>query len=65
MRKSDKANLNIEKILLQQARLVADVVFYKKTVDPLTGKPLLEYFQPDASAKFSVRVAQNLYLKTG
>lgn len=65
VRKSDKANLNIEKILLHQARLVADVVFYKKTVDPLTGKPLPEYFQPDSSAKFSVRVAQNLYLKTG
>ena len=65
VRKSDKANLNIEKILLHQARLVADVVFYKKTVDPVTGRPLPQYFQPDSSAKFSVRVAQNLYLRTG
>jgi len=65
VRKSDKANLNIEKILLHQARLVADVVFYKKTVDPVTGKPLPQYFQPDSSDKFSVRVAQNLYLRTG
>ncbi|HET7116254.1 MAG TPA: glycoside hydrolase family 3 N-terminal domain-containing protein [Hanamia sp.] len=65
VRKSDKANLNIEKILLHQARLVADVVFYKKTVDPVTGRPLPQYFQPDSSAAFSVRVAQNLYLKTG
>lgn len=65
VRKSDKANLNIEDILLHQARLVADVVFYKKTVDPKTGMPLPEYFQPDSSARFSVRVAQNLYLKTG
>lgn len=64
VRKSDKANLNIEKILLHQARLVADVVFYKKTVDPLTGKPLPQYFQPDSSAKFTVRVAQHLYLRS-
>ncbi|MGH2648468.1 MAG: glycoside hydrolase family 3 N-terminal domain-containing protein, partial [Ginsengibacter sp.] len=64
VRKSDKKNLNIKDILLHQARLVADVVFYKKTVDSITGKPLPQYFQPDSSAKFSVRVAQNLYLRT-
>jgi beta-N-acetylhexosaminidase len=64
VRKSDKANLNIEKILLHQAGLVADVVFYRKTIDPVTKKPLPQYFQPDSSAKFGVRVAQNLYLRT-
>ena len=64
VRKSDKKNLNIKNILLHQAGLVADVVFFKKTVDPLTGKPLPQYFRPDSSAKFSVRVAQNLYLRT-
>ena len=64
VRKSDKKNLNIKKILIHQAGLVADVVFYKKTVDPVTGKPLPQYFHPDSSAKFSVRVAQNLYLRT-
>jgi beta-N-acetylhexosaminidase len=64
VRKSDKKNLNIKDILLHQARLVADVVFYKKTVDPITGRPLPQYFQPDSSAKFSVRVAQNLYLRS-
>lgn len=64
VRKSDKANLNIEKILLHQAGLVPDVVFYKKTVDRVTGKPLPQYFQHDSSAKFGVRVAQNLYLRS-
>lgn len=63
VRKSDKADLNIEKILLHQARLVPDVVFYKKTVDPVTGRPLPRYFRPDSSARFNVRVAQNLYLR--
>ena len=64
VRKSDKKNLNIENILLHQAGLVPDVVFYKKTIDPVTHQPLPQYFQPDSSAKFSVRVAQNLYLRT-
>ncbi len=63
VRKSDKKNLNIKKILLHQAGLVADVVFYKNTVDPVTGEPLARYFRPDSSAKFNVRVAQNLYLR--
>ena len=64
VRKSDKRNLNIKKILLHEARLVADVVFYLKTIDPVTKQPLPQYFQQDSSAKFSVRVAQNLYLRT-
>ena len=64
VRKSDKKNLNIKKILLHQAGLVADVVFYLKTVDPVTKLPLPQYFRRDSSAKFSVRVAQNLYLRT-
>lgn len=64
VRKSDKRNLNIKKILLHEAGLVPDVVFYKKTVDPVTGRPLPKYFHPDSSARFSIRVAQNLYLRT-
>ena len=64
VRKSDKKNLNIEKILLHEAGLVPDVVFYRRTVDPVTKQPLPQYFQKDSSAKFSVRVAQNLYLRT-
>jgi CubicO group peptidase (beta-lactamase class C family)/beta-glucosidase-like glycosyl hydrolase len=64
VRKSDKKDLNIENILLHQAGLVPDVVFYRKTIDPVTKQPLPQYFQPDSSAKFSVRVAQNLYLRT-
>ena len=62
-RKSDKKNLEIEDILLHQAGLVPDVVFYKKTVDPVTGESLHRYFRPDSSRRFNVRVAQNLYLR--
>ena len=64
VRKSDKKDLNIEDILLHQAGLVPDVVFYKKTIDPATGRPLPQYFHADSSRKFNVRVAQNLYLRS-
>lgn len=64
VRKSDKKNLNIEDILLHQAGLVPDVVFYKKTIDPQTGRPLPQYFHPDSSKRFNVRVAQNMYLRS-
>jgi beta-N-acetylhexosaminidase len=64
VRKSDKKNLNIENILLHQAGLVPDVVFYRKTFDPVTKMPSPRYFQRDSSAKFSVRIAQNMYLRT-
>ncbi len=64
VRKSDKKDLKIENILLHQAGLVPDVVFYRKTIDPLTKHPSPQYFQSDSSAKFSVRIAQNLYLRS-
>lgn len=64
VRNSDKADLNIKKILLHEAGLVPDVVFYLRTIDSATKTPLSEYFRSDSSAAFSVRVAQNLYLKT-
>lgn len=64
VRNSDKENLNIKKILLHEAGLVPDVVFYRNTVDAATKTPLPEYFSADSSAEFGVRVAQNLYLRT-
>ncbi len=64
VRNSDKADLNIEKILLHEARLVPDVVFYKKTIDSVTKLPSTEYFRHDSSAAFGVRVAAHLYLRS-
>src|SRR5690606_4896954 len=63
VRNSDKENLNIEKILLHEARLVPDVVFYRRTYDSVTKMPSSEFFRKDSSAQFNVRVAQNLYLR--
>lgn len=65
VRNSDKEDLNIEKIMLHEARLVPDVVFYHKTIDPVTRMPSSEFFRNDSSADFNVRVAQHLYLRSG
>lgn len=64
VRGSDKADLNIEKIMLHEAGLVPDVVFYLKTIDTATKQPLPEFFRPDSSKAFGVRVAQHLYLRS-
>ncbi len=64
VRNSDKEDLNIEKIMLHEARLVPDVVFYLKTIDSVTKMPSSKYFRPDSSAAFGVRVAQHLYLRS-
>jgi beta-glucosidase-like glycosyl hydrolase/CubicO group peptidase (beta-lactamase class C family) len=62
VRKSDKKNLSIKKILLHQAGLVAYIPFYKETIDS-AGKPLPSLYRDEESDSFSVRVAQNLYLR--
>ena len=64
VRNSDKADLNIEKIMLHEARLVPDVVFYLKTIDSVTKMPSTKFFRHDSTAAFGVRVAQNLYLRS-
>lgn len=64
VRNSDKEDLNIEKILLHEARLVPDVVFYRQTIDSVTKMPSHEFFRHDSSAEYGVRVAQNLYLRS-
>lgn len=64
VRNSDKADLNIKKILLHEAGLVPDVVFYRQTYDSTTKMPSSEFFRNDSSAQFGVRVARNLYLRS-
>jgi len=64
VRGSDKADLKIEDILLHQARLIPDVVFYLKTVDQSSKTPLPAFFQRDSSKEYGVRVAKDLFLKS-
>lgn len=60
---SNKDTLKLKDILLHQAGLVATTVFYKETVDSLTGHPDSMLYRSMKNDTFSVRVADNMYLR--
>ncbi|MEP6926339.1 MAG: glycoside hydrolase family 3 N-terminal domain-containing protein [Ginsengibacter sp.] len=61
---SNKANLKIEKILLHQAGLVSYIPFFYETINKITKAPSPSLYSHTKNDSFSIRVAQNLYLKT-
>jgi len=63
VKKSDKANLQLKKILLHQAGLNPFIPFYKEVIDSVTGNPLPTYFSKEKDALHQFRVAENLYVK--
>jgi CubicO group peptidase (beta-lactamase class C family) len=64
VRGSDKDTLRISDILMHQAGLVPDVVFYKETVDSSKEQyPFPWIFAQKPDSTHSVRVAENLYLR--
>ncbi|MGN6401170.1 MAG: glycoside hydrolase family 3 N-terminal domain-containing protein [Flavisolibacter sp.] len=63
MRGSDKENLKLTDILLHQAGLVPDVIFYRETLDPQTKRPLPQFYSTELKPGFTVPVARNLYLR--
>jgi beta-glucosidase-like glycosyl hydrolase/CubicO group peptidase (beta-lactamase class C family) len=58
---TNKENLLVKKILLHQAGLVAYIPFYKETIDS-TGKPLPGIYNETATGKYTVRVADKMYV---
>ncbi len=60
---SDKDTLRIKDILLHQAGLVAYIPFYKETIDAATGLPLPGFYKTIRDDTFSIRVADNMYLR--
>jgi len=64
VRGSDKASLRIWDVLLHQAGLVPDVVFYKEVVDSSKDQnPMPGVFTVRPDSVHGVRVAENLYLR--
>lgn len=59
---TDKAKLKISEILLHQAGLVPDVLFYKYVRDSVTHLPNPSIISTH-KAGFDIRVAENLYLR--
>ena len=63
VRGSDKANLKIKDVLLHQAGLVPFIPFYKETIDSATGTPNPAIYSDKSKPGFTVRVAENIYLR--
>lgn len=63
VRGTNKAHLRINDILLHQAGLVPFIPFYKETVDSVTGIPKPALYGNQSGPGFTVRVAENLYLR--
>lgn len=62
VRGSNKENLTLKNILLHQAGLVSYIPFYKETLDS-SGNPSPKIYSKTASDSFSIRVAENLYMR--
>lgn len=64
VRGSDKDSLKLWDILLHQAGLVPDVVFYKETVDSSKDRnPLPGFYTPRPDSLHGVRVAEGMYMR--
>ncbi len=59
---SNKEHLVLKNILLHQAGLVSYIPFYKETLDS-SGNPSPKIYSKTASDSFSIRVAENLYMR--
>ena len=60
---TDKADLEIDDILLHQAGLVPFIPFYRETIDTATGIPNPQIYSDKATPGFNIRVAENLYMR--
>ncbi len=60
---SNKANITLKEMLSHYARLRAWIPFYIKTLDTITNRPDTKYYAKAASEEFSIKVADELYLR--
>ncbi|WP_018613091.1 glycoside hydrolase family 3 N-terminal domain-containing protein [Segetibacter koreensis] len=62
VRGSNKENIQLRNLLLHQAQLVPFIPFYKETLDK-AGHPLPNIYSKKPTKEFSVKVAEDLYLR--
>src|SRR5206468_2914828 len=58
----DKEGLKLTDVLLHQAGLIPDVIFYKETIDA-NGRPSPVYYSDVSKPGFTIPVARNLFLR--
>ncbi len=63
VRGTNKAHLQIDDILLHQAGLVPFIAFYRETIDTASGTPNPAIYTEKSQPGFSIRVAENIYLR--
>ena len=61
---TNKDTLTVKEVLSHYGRLKAWIPFFRHTLDSVTKLPSDEYYSKKKSKKFSVKVAQDLYLRT-
>jgi beta-N-acetylhexosaminidase len=61
--KTNKKNVTIKQMLSHYARLKPWVPFYVATLDSTTGKPDPKYYRRTATSQFSIKVADQMYLR--
>ncbi len=59
---TDKATITVKEVLLHQAGLTPFIPFYKETIDS-SGKPNPSIYRTKAEDGFTIRVAEDLYLR--
>ncbi|NND63413.1 MAG: serine hydrolase, partial [Flavobacteriaceae bacterium] len=60
---SNKKNITLKRMLSHTARLKAWIPFYIKTIDTVTGLPSKKYYSNKKDDEFSIKVANDLYLR--
>jgi CubicO group peptidase (beta-lactamase class C family) len=60
---TNKANLQLDDILLHQAGLVPFIAFYRETIDTNTGIPNPAIYSDKPKPGFTIRVAENVFMR--
>ena len=61
---TNKAGVSVREILSHYGKLKAWIPFYKATQDSLTGANLPMYYSSEKSKKYTLNIAENIYLKS-
>ena len=58
----DKSDIRFDEMFSHQAALIPWIPFYKETLDSITDKQIKKYYKNSRSNKFSIQVADKLYM---
>ena len=63
-KKSNKGTVTVQEVLSHYGQLKAWIPFYKLTQDSITNKNLKKFYRAKKTKNFTIKVAENLYLKS-